>query len=79
MDEAELKDNPYIFSHTVSVPPMSYVDPRQPFNEQAPPCVYLTEEILLTPLPASKDEIFKGLEEQEYGGLVCHDKEALEK
>ena len=41
--------------------------------------MYLTEEMLLKPLPTNKEEILKGLEEQEYGGLVCTDKEALDK
>jgi hypothetical protein len=33
----------------------------------------------LAPLPTKKEEILYGLEEQEYGGLVCTDKEALDK
>lgn len=32
VDESELVDNPYILSHTQSVPPKSYVDNRQPYN-----------------------------------------------
>ena len=41
--------------------------------------MYFTEEILLAPLPTFKEDILKGLETQEFGGLVCTDKEALEK
>jgi hypothetical protein len=66
-------------SETISVPPLSFVDPRQPYNHKCPPAKYFTEEILTAPLPTSKEMILKGLEEQEYGGLVCRDQEALDK
>jgi len=35
--------------------------------------------MLCTPLPTQKDVILKGLEEMEFGGLVCTDKEALDR
>jgi hypothetical protein len=35
--------------------------------------------VLLDPLPTSKEDIMRGLKEQEYGGLVCVDKEAMER
>jgi hypothetical protein len=35
--------------------------------------------MLLAPLPTQKEEILKGLEEMEFGGLVCTDREALDR
>jgi hypothetical protein len=51
VDESELRDNPYILSETLPVPPKSFVDSRQPYDPKCPPAKYFTEEMLLEPLP----------------------------
>ena len=78
-DEADLIDNPFILSDTLSVPPNSFVESTQSYRRKCPPPVYLTNEILLTPLPTRKDEIMKGLKRPQNGGLVCNDKEAMDR
>lgn len=49
-DENDLKGNPYIMSTTESVPPFSFVDIKQKYDETCPPPIYLSDKILLTPL-----------------------------
>lgn len=39
----------------------------------------MPEDILLKPLPTHKDEILRGLEIPERGGLICTDKEMLDR
>jgi len=39
----------------------------------------MDEKMLLEPLSTNKEDILKGTKEQEYGGLVCVDKEAMER
>lgn len=78
-DEKELLNNPYIFSDRLPVGPNSFVDFRQQYIRICPPPKYLDEAILLEKLPTSKAEIMKGLKIQSFGGLVCNDKEAIEK
>ena len=75
----ELENNPYILSKTDAVGPFSFVDYRQPYCEKAPPPKYFSNELLLTPLPTRKEDIFRGLEEHPHGGLVCTDQEMLER
>ena len=62
-----------------SVGPNSFVDCRQPYNDQTPPPKYFDRQIILAPLPNKKEDILKGLEELPSGGLICVDKEAMEK
>lgn len=78
-DEKELLNNPYILSDKVAVGPNSFVDFRQQYIRICPPPKYFDDAILLEKLPTSKSEIMKGLKLQNFGGLVCIDKEAIEK
>ena len=55
------------------------MDSRQPYDDKCPPPIYLDNETLMKPLPISKADILQGLEEREFGGLVCTDEEALER
>jgi hypothetical protein len=72
-DESDLKGNPYILPTSDSVPPFSFVDIRQKYDETCPPPVYLTEKALLAPLNTKKEEILRGLDETPQGGLICVD------
>lgn len=78
-DEQELVNNPFIFSDNLAVSPNSFVDSRQQHQRKCPPPKYMTEEMLLKQLPTSKEDLMKGLKEQNYGGLICVDKEAIDK
>ena len=80
MDKAQdVDETAYIYSTEESVGPHSFVDFRQAYDHNAPPPKYFTEEMLLAPLPTKKEEVMKGLEEMPYGGLICVDKEAMER
>ena len=73
INESEIKDNPYILSERMPVPPHSFVDGRQEYDPNCPPAKYFDESILLEALPTHKADILRGMQEQEYGGLVCTD------
>jgi hypothetical protein len=45
----------------------------------APPPKYFTDEYLMENLPTAKKDILKNLDELPFGGLVCRDKEAIER
>jgi hypothetical protein len=72
-DENDLLGNPYILSHTESVPKYSFVDSSQPFDETCPPPVYMPDKLLFAPLNTKKEDILRGLEELPIGGLICTD------
>lgn len=57
----------------------SFYDRRKLYQKKSPPPKYFTDEILMKPLMTNKKEIMKGLIIGPQGGLVCVDKEAMEK
>ena len=57
----------------------SFADPRLQHEEQPAPPKYLSNQVLLAPLPSLREEILAGLIVNEEGCLVCTDVEALEK
>eukprot|EP00347_Sterkiella_histriomuscorum_P004889 403358700 len=79
VDEKDIDGNQYVFSKSISVQKNSFVDSRQNIDKLCPPPVYFSDELLLKELPVEKEEILKGLQETPQGGLVCVDKEAMEK
>jgi len=70
---------PQIYSTTVGMPPNSYLPPDKLFDRNSPPPTYVPYVILSKSAPTTKDEIFRGLEIRPQGGLVCTDKEILDK
>ena len=48
-------------------------------KKESPAPKYFTDEELLVPLPTKKEDILKGFEEAKEGGLICMDKEAMDK
>jgi hypothetical protein len=81
-DENEILNNPFILSFDRPLGDRSFIDSRQGFNKTAPPPKYFTEEFLMKEfgqLPTKKEDILFGFEYPEVGGLICTDKEALEK
>jgi len=62
---------------------MSFVDKRQSYQKLAPPPKYMNKEDLLkyfeTLMPTERDQILRGFEYPECGGLICTDEEMLNK
>lgn len=60
--------------------PNSFADPRVPSTEEhCPAPKYLSNEVVLTPLPTRKNDYLSGLQLNNEGCLVCTDQEALDK
>ena len=82
-DESEINDNPFIMSKSTSVGQYSFVDYRQKYVKVAPPPVYFTNDQIIQQfgsLPTDKEIILDGLEyNNEKGGLICTDEEALDR
>ena len=51
----------------------SFADRRSAHDPECPAPKYLTEKLILAPLPDEKEEILKGLVINESGALVCTD------
>jgi len=70
--------DPFVYSMNEAVPPYSFVDDNQPFNEESPPPCYLHYDELNIFLPTSKQAIFEDLEFCNHGGLRCVNVEAMD-
>jgi hypothetical protein len=82
-DESEIKNNPYILSHTMSMGKKSFANSKQSYYKLAPPPKYFSNEFLLREfhelLASDKEDLLFGFEYPEQGGLICTDKEMLDK
>lgn len=63
----------------VRVPTHSFADPNLNHDEPCPPPKYLSNQVLLKPLPVTKQDLLAGLVVNDEGCLVCTDQEALDK
>jgi len=63
----------------IQSPPNSFADLTLPYDETCPPPKYLSNDVLLQPLPTEKNVYLLGLEVNSEGCLVCTDQEALDK
>lgn len=57
----------------------SFADPRSDYQEDCPPPVPFSDDILLEKLPILKAEAVKGFELRADGALVCRDEKMLQK
>ena len=80
-DERDLMANPFILSDSLSMGPLSFIDSRQKANKHTPPPKYFEVDYIKEKfaLPTEIQEILFGYEFPENGGMVCTNKEMLDR
>lgn len=52
-EDREINDNPYIFSDTIPLGKHSFADSRQEYDVHCPPPKYMSEALIMKPLPVT--------------------------